>query len=116
MSLGSMMDALIQMGLLAAAVVAVSLVWLLPVAVLGTSTRVLADDTNQAEAAPLLAINVSNESYLIGANPLANLASCLYGSDGLGGDITLVTCLNGRHRSAILVRLWSHRCELCCSG
>ena len=44
------------MGLLAV-VVAVSLVWLLPVGVLGTSTRVLANDTNQAEADPLLAFS-----------------------------------------------------------
>ena len=47
MSFGSMTNARVLMGLLAA-VVAVSLVWLLPVGVLGTSTRVLADNTNQA--------------------------------------------------------------------
>ena len=92
MSLGSMTSALVLMGLLAA-VVAVSLVWPLPVGVLGTSTRVLADDTNQAEADPLLAIDVG-DTQLVGASPLANLASCLFGSDGLGGDITIVTCSN----------------------
>ena len=93
MSLGSMTSALVLMGLLAAAVVAVSLLWLLPVAVLGTSTRVLADDTNQAEADPLLAIFI-NDNQLFGAFVVANLASCLYGSDGLGGSITIVTCSN----------------------
>ena len=93
MSLGSMTAARIQMGLLAAAVLAVSLVWLLPVGVLGTSTRVLADSTNQAEAAPLLGIRVS-QSDLVGATLVANLTSCLFGSDGLGGDIAIVTCFN----------------------
>ena len=91
MSLGSMTAARIQMGLVAAAVVAVSLVWLLPVGVLGTSTRILADSTNQAEADPLLGIGVL-ESDLAGANTVANLTSCLFGTDGLGGDITIVSC------------------------
>ena len=92
MSLGSMTNALVLMGLLAA-VVAVSLVWLLPVAVLGTSTRVLADNTGLSEPDPLLAIFVFDID-LIGNNPVANLALCLFGSGGLGGDITLVTCFN----------------------
>ena len=57
MSLGSMTSARVLMGLLAAAVVAVSLVWLLPVGVLGSSPRVLADP-GLSEADSFLAIYV----------------------------------------------------------
>ena len=91
MSLGNMTSALVLMGLLAAAV-AVSLVWPLPVGVLGTSTRVLADP-GLSEAAPLLGIRVRDDQ-LVGPNPLANLALCLFGTGGLDGDITIVFCLN----------------------
>ena len=113
MSLGSMTSARVLMGLLAA-VVAVSLVWLLPVGVLGTSTRVLADDTNQAEADPLLGISVLT-NQLVGALP---------GEPGLvpvwirrlGRRYHHRDLYQFRHPSAILVRDWSHRCERCCSG